>query len=151
MDLTSFCWHWTGELTRNRLPAGGESAGAGGTTVQCSRGLCRTHVHPHDLRQLPGSLSRWCEPPHLTFPPLLCSETPSAAARRLDSNSLGSSPKPGDELLYLTTEAMHEDAAGRLAVLSSPVTALVADVPLCPPLMGKLVLAALNLWMGWRC
>jgi len=58
---------------------------------------------------------------------------------------------PGDELLYLTTEAMHEDAAGRLAVLSAPVTALVDDLPLCPPLTGQLVLTALNLWMGCRC
>ena len=56
----------------------------------------------------------------------------------------------GEEGLYLTTEAAGLDRQGRLTVASAPVPALLAagDVPLRPALMGRLVPAAFNLWMG---
>ena len=56
--------------------------------------------------------------------------------------------KHRDELLYLTTEATQFDAHGRLSVVSPPLTHLLGDVPLRPAVMGSLVPAALNLWMG---
>ena len=56
--------------------------------------------------------------------------------------------KHRDELLYLTTEATQFDAHGRLSVVSPPLTHLLGDVPLRPAVMGGLVPAALNLWMG---
>ena len=54
----------------------------------------------------------------------------------------------GDERLYLTTEATRFDAHGRLSVVSSPLTQLLEDLPLRPSLAGRLVPAALNLWLG---
>ena len=76
VDLARVCslWHCTGELTRIPPGGGGESAhsGAGGAAAQCTCGLRRTHVRPHDLRQLPGSISRRCvNSRHPTPPPLL--------------------------------------------------------------------------------
>lgn len=56
----------------------------------------------------------------------------------------------GDESRYLTTEAATCDGHGRLAVVSPPLTApaLLADIPLRPKVVGTLVPAALNLWLG---
>ena len=53
-----------------------------------------------------------------------------------------------DSLLYLTTEATRLDAHGRLALVTPPLTHLLADLPLRPALAGNLVPAAVNLWMG---
>ena len=70
-----------------------------------------------------------------------------AHQRMLFSEFLGRL-RDGNELLYLTTEATQFDAHGRLSVVSPPLTHLLGDVPLRPPVMGALLPAALNLWMG---
>jgi hypothetical protein len=54
----------------------------------------------------------------------------------------------GEERLYLTTEASQFDTHGRLRVVSSPLPALLDDVPLQPRVGGNLVPAALNMWFG---
>jgi hypothetical protein len=54
----------------------------------------------------------------------------------------------GEERLYLTTEAAATDSHGRLAVLTTPLTRLLDCVSLRPPLAGRLVPAAFNLWLG---
>jgi len=54
----------------------------------------------------------------------------------------------GDDLHYMTTQDIARDADGRPAVLAPPLTLLADDFPLRPTLMGGLVPANINLWMG---
>eukprot|EP00937_MAST-01D_sp_MAST-1D-sp2_P001318 g1318.t1 len=53
-----------------------------------------------------------------------------------------------DALLYLSTQDLGEDDAGRHLVLAAPVAQLRDDFPLRPRLMGRLVPQSINLWMG---
>ncbi len=54
----------------------------------------------------------------------------------------------GDDLHYMTTQDITRDPDGRPEIISPPLTLLADDFPLRPALMGHLVPASLNLWMG---
>ena len=49
---------------------------------------------------------------------------------------------------YVTTQDAEVDEQGRPAIMSSPCTELSHDFPLVPPLVGNLILANVNIWMG---
>jgi hypothetical protein len=54
----------------------------------------------------------------------------------------------GDELHYMTTQAIPADVNGLLDICAPPVTQLLGDLPLPPLLTGNLVLWQINMWMG---
>ncbi|ELR13519.1 uncharacterized protein ACA1_247230 [Acanthamoeba castellanii str. Neff] len=54
----------------------------------------------------------------------------------------------GDDLHYMTTQDITRDPDGRPEIIAPPLTLLADDFPLRPALMGHLVPASLNLWMG---
>lgn len=54
----------------------------------------------------------------------------------------------GDDLHYLTTQDLVRDEEGRPEIIAPPLTHLLDEFPLRPELMGKLVPANINLWLG---
>lgn len=51
-------------------------------------------------------------------------------------------------LLYMTTQPLPLDDDGRPALMASPLSSLSSSFPLRPTIMGNLVPATYNMWIG---
>lgn len=55
----------------------------------------------------------------------------------------------GDNTLYLSTQELPYSLDDMPALVSTPVSSLVTDIPACPAIVGGLVPQNVNLWIGY--